>query len=290
MDPGLNNALREAIAEATGRPFSIASEKTPGGGCINDARLLSDGERAFFVKTNAEAAYEMFASEAGALEEILATDTIRVPRPVTLGKAAGRAYLVLEALAFGRPSADGWKNMGARLAALHATTRESFGWHRDNTIGTTPQYNAPCADWPTFFRERRLRPQFDLARENGHSFARADELLDAVDSLLAGHEPAPSLLHGDLWSGNASFTKDGEPVLFDPATYYGDRETDLAFSEFFGGFPAEFYRAYEAAAPLDPGYATRKDLYNLYHLLNHTNLFGSPYARSTGTLIDQLLA
>ena len=155
------------------------------------------------------------------------------------------------------------------LAKLHRTTGPRFGWHRDNWIGGTPQTNTWHDGWAGFFRECRIEPQLALARKNGYP-------LTFSSDLLRGHEPRPSLLHGDLWSGNAGFIDEG-PVIFDPAVYYGDREADLAMTELFGGFPLEFYAAYEKAYPLDAGYEQRKHLYNLYHLLNHLNLFGSGY-------------
>ena len=172
-------------------------------------------------------------------------------------------------------------------------TEARFGWGRDNTIGPTPQANAWSGDWTEFFRERRLRPQLELARRGGLARALSapgERLLGCVDRLLAGHRPAASLLHGDLWGGNWLASSGGEPVLFDPAVYYGDRETDVAMTRLFGGFGAAFYRAYEAAAPLPPGWPERCELYNLYHVLNHANLFGSAYARQAQSIIERLLA
>jgi protein-ribulosamine 3-kinase len=152
------------------------------------------------------------------------------------------------------------------LASLHRQTGPRFGWHRDNYIGLAPQINGWRDDWAEFFIECRLRPQFERAGLKGEFF----------EKLLRNHRPQPSLLHGDLWSGNAGFIAEG-PVVFDPAVYYGDREADLAMTELFGGFPDEFYAAYDAAWPRERGYESRKHLYNLYHLLNHLNLFGSGY-------------
>jgi fructosamine-3-kinase len=155
--------------------------------------------------------------------------------------------------------------MGSMLARAHSRPGPRFGWHRDNYIGSSPQQNGWCDDWAEFWRERRLRPQLERAGLRAN-----------LDRLLEGHKPQPSLLHGDLWSGNVGFTKDG-PVVFDPAVYYGDREADLAMTELFGGFSREFYDAYQEVLPLDAGYEKRKHLYNLYHLLNHLNLFGGGY-------------
>jgi fructosamine-3-kinase len=156
------------------------------------------------------------------------------------------------------------------LANAHRRPGPRFGWSRDNYIGSTPQANAWCDDWAEFWRDRRLRPQLELAASKGF-----DVEMPSLH-LLENHEPQPSLLHGDLWSGNAGFTAQG-PVVFDPAVYYGDREADLAMTELFGGFPREFYDAYRKEWPVDEGYARRKHLYNLYHLLNHLNLFGAGY-------------
>ena len=157
------------------------------------------------------------------------------------------------------------------LARLHRHTSDRFGWASDNWIGLAPQENGWCGSWSDFWLEKRMKPQLRRAEGNGLHFGKLDFL-----KILDDHQPAPSLLHGDLWSGNVGFTREG-PVIFDPAVYYGDREADLAMTELFGGFPREFYAAYDGAFRLDPGYANRKHLYNLYHLLNHLNLFGAGY-------------
>jgi fructosamine-3-kinase len=190
---------------------------------------------------------------------------VRVPRILE----HGADFILLEQLDLKR-SGD-WSALARMLAALHRTTGPRFGWHTDNYIGATPQINSWRDDWSVFFKECRLAPQLALAKKNGY----AVEIQGAL-KVLEGHKPKPSLLHGDLWAGNAGFIKEG-PVLFDPAVYYGDREADLAMTELFGGFPREFYEAYDEAWPLDEGYEQRKPLYNLYHLLNHLNLFGGGY-------------
>lgn len=290
MHEELREALETVIRAATETGFTIARERAQGGGCINEAAIVSDGARSYFVKFNAAGALPMFEAEAQALAELAAVGTIRVPQALAHGSAAGRSYLVLEALPFGSPQTGSWEAMGQQLARLHRTSAERHGWHRDNVIGSTPQQNAWTDSWPEFFRERRLAYQLRLAHKNGFRFAKCDTLLAEVDGLLEGHCPAPSLLHGDLWSGNAGFLDDGTPVIYDPATYYGDRETDLAFSEFFGGFPESFYQAYEREWPLPQGYERRKILYNLYHVLNHANLFGGGYAGQVQSMIRQLLA
>ena len=289
MKEELQHILSASIAEAIGGPFRITECKTLSGGCINEAWFVGNGPEKYFVKLNAASRLDMFEAEAAALKELAASKTIRAPQPITHGLAGDRSYLVLEALSMGSAKAGSWETMGQQLAQLHRTTTDRFGWHYDNVIGSTPQPNKWTDDWPTFFREQRLRHQFKLANRNGTHFPRADELLGQIENLLRDHSPAPSLLHGDLWSGDGGFLDDGTPVIYDPATYYGDRETDLAFSEFFGGFPGSFYQAYEKEWPLEPGYEKRKLLYNLYHVLNHANLFGGGYAGQAEGMIGQLL-
>ena len=216
-----------------------------------------------FLKTKDAGWTDAFAAEADGLEAL--RPHIRVPRVLDRGVKEGKAFILLERLDL-RASGD-WPALGRALAVLHCQTCPHFGWHRDNYIGLAPQINAWRDDWAEFFGECRLRPQ---ATKAGLDFP-----IDKAVALL-NHKPQPSLLHGDLWSGNAGFTAEG-PVVFDPAVYYGDREADLAMTELFGGFPREFYAAYNEAFPLLEGYERRKHLYNLYHLLNHLNLFGGGY-------------
>ncbi|MDX2244236.1 MAG: fructosamine kinase family protein [Leptolyngbyaceae cyanobacterium bins.302] len=285
------DSIAAHISQITGQPFQVTNQRSLGGGCINAAASVSDGQQTYFVKLNQASQVAMFEAEAAGLDEMVATQTIRVPKPVCWGTAENSAYLVLEWLELGgRGSANAWAEMGRNLAAMHrATSRNGFGWKMNNTIGSTPQPNPWTADWITFWQEHRIGFQFQLARRRGGAFPKQDRLLDAIPQLLAGHDPQPSLVHGDLWSGNASVTSAGEPVIFDPATYYGDREVDLAMTELFGSFPSDFYRAYNEAYPLDSGYQQRKPLYNLYHILNHFNLFGSSYASQANRTIDQIL-
>ncbi len=183
--------------------------------------------------------------------------------------------------------------LGEQLAALHGIPGDRFGWSRDNYIGTTPQLNSPSDDWIGFWRDCRLGPQLAMARDAGFGSRlsdRGERLLAGLDVLLGDHEPVASLLHGDLWAGNKAYTPAGQPVIFDPASYHGDRETDIAMSELFGGFEQAFYDAYQACSPLPAGYPLRRDLYKLYHVLNHLNLFGSAYLCRSESLIDSLLA
>jgi len=235
----------------------------------------------------------MFEAEAQGLREIAATGTVRVPRPVCTGSDHSQAWIVLEYLSLGSATRGAMGRLGEQLAALHRNTSTYCGWTRDNTIGSTPQVNTPTPDWIEFWRRHRLGFQLDLAARNGYGGALqrdGAELIERLPEFFAGYRPAASLLHGDLWGGNASAGADGAPVIFDPAVYYGDREADLAMTELFGGFPRDFYDGYAATWPLDPGYRRRRDLYNLYHVLNHLNLFGGGYRAQAQGMIRALLA
>lgn len=279
------------ISEMTGQPFQVDDRRSVGGGCINQGYAISNSRQTYFVKLNQANQIAMFEAEAIGLKQMWDTQTIRVPKPICWGVVADSTYLVLEWLELGRGTSQAWYLMGQRLAAMHrVTSPQGFGWERQNTIGSTPQINAWTNDWTSFFVEHRIHYQLRLARRHGGHFPKQDQLLDTIPKLLADHHPPPSLVHGDLWSGNAAVTQAGEPVILDPATYFGDREVDIAMSELFGSFPAEFYRGYNEVFPLDAGYKRRKTLYNLYHILNHFNLFGGSYQSQANRMIEQLVA
>jgi fructosamine-3-kinase len=272
----------------------------------------------------------MFEAEALGLQQMRATQTIRVPEPICWGTDGNSAYIVLEWLDLGsRGGERAWEEMGRQLAAMHKYTppnppllrggeepnsillREAqernstllrggeernstllgkvFGWDINNTIGSTVQINNWTANWAEFWAEHRIGYQLKLAKRRGGHFPQAERLLEMIPELLAGYEPQPSLVHGDLWGGNAGVTSAGEPVIFDPATYFGDREVDIAMTELFGGFPALFYRGYNQVWSLDGGYERRKSLYNLYHILNHFNLFGGSYESQANQMINRVL-
>jgi fructosamine-3-kinase len=265
-----------------------------GGGSINRSYELSgdDGAR-YFLKLNHASLAEMFDAERDGLLELENARAVRVPRAVASGTAGDSAYLLLECLDLCGRSAAAATALGERLVRQHRVVRGEFGWHRDNTIGSTPQINTRRADWIGFLREERLGYQLELASLNGlprQVAARGTELLARLPEFFDGYEPAASLLHGDLWGGNWGALRDGEPVIFDPAVYYGDREADIAMTMLFGGFDSGFYAAYEAAWPLDAGFRRRADLYNLYHVLNHYNLFGGGYQSQAAAMLDRLLA
>ncbi len=246
-----------------------------------------------FVKRLPVAERWRLDAEADGLARLAQAGAIRVPRLLGQGATESAAFLEIEWLEL-RP-ADGASDarMGQALARLHATTGAAYGLERDNAIGATPQPNAQAQDWVAFWRERRLGFQLDLAETNGYGGRLQDRgrrLLDAVPAFFVDYRPQPSLLHGDLWGGNRAMLADGTPVVYDPAVYYGDREADMAMTHLFGGFGTRFYAAYDEAWPPEDGRAARRDLYNLYHVLNHLNLFGGGYRAQAESMIDRLLA
>jgi fructosamine-3-kinase len=263
-----------------------ASEPVGGGDISQAARLRLANGRQVLVKWQKRALPGLFTAERRGLELLQAAGAVRTP--LVLAHSEQPAFIALEWLEHGSKSTASAATLGAGLAALHRAASAVFGLDHDNFIGANPQPNHPSADWLLFFREQRLGFQMELAGRNGYLSSgrrqRLEKLLARLDQWLPAQPPA-SLLHGDLWGGNWLATSSGQPVLIDPAVYYGHREADLAFTALFGGFPAAFYAAYQQAWPLDPGYEERKDLYNLYHLLNHLNLFGEGY----GSSIDSVL-
>jgi len=289
----LQDAIARAITQATGKVFQPGGHRHISGGDINTAELLESGGRRYFVKSNDASRIGMFEAESEGLTEISNSRSVRVPQPVCSGTHDGQAYLVLEYLDITPAAGTSDELLGRQLAAMHRTISNSFGWRRNNTIGSTPQINIAEHDWITFYREHRLRFQLELADQRGSGGAllrRGEQLMDKLPAFFSSYQPQSSLLHGDLWGGNHAMLRDGTPVFFDPAVYFGDRETDLAMTELFGGFGSDFYAAYHEAWPLDVGYRVRRDLYNLYHVLNHLNLFGGGYRGQAEMLIDRLLS
>ena len=285
--------LVAALSAATGRHVAPGPEATVSGGSINTCLRWWSREGPLFVKLAPREQAAMFEAEAAGLEELARAKALRVPQVLGRGEAEGQAFLVLEWIEFGGTTARSERRLGELLAAQHRVSAESFGWHRDNTIGRTPQVNTPDRDWVHFYVERRLRFQLELAQREGYAgplTERGALLCLRVEQFFAGHRPVPSLLHGDLWGGNWATDELGAPVVFDPAVYFGDREADLAMTRLFGGFGTAFYEAYAAAWPPAPGEPERRTLYNLYHVLNHLNLFGGGYLRQAQSMIDRLLA
>lgn len=283
-------AVEAAIARATGAAFAASDVRAVAGGCIHRAFAVEGGGERWFVKINDTRHADGFSAEAEGLAAILAAG-VRAPRPLCHGADGAHAWIVMEFVELG--AAPDPARLGAALAKLHRCEGQAYGWSRDNYIGSTPQRNARTPDWIEFWRTRRLAPQLELAERNGLGTRLANagtRVLAALPRILAGHRPPTSLLHGDLWGGNAGFLAGGEPIVFDPAVYHGDPEADLAMTELFGGFGPEFHRAYREAAPPAAGYEVRRTLYNLYHVLNHANLFGGGYTAQAERMMLGLIA
>jgi fructosamine-3-kinase len=277
MSPNLLDSVQAAVNQR------IDAVPVPvGGGCIHRAFRLGS----LFVKVNHASCIAMFEAEAEGLRALAATRTVRVPEPVATGCTDGAAFLALEWLDL--HSGGDEALLGEQLAALHETTSPTFGWHRDNTIGATPQPNPPTADWLTFFREHRLGHLFCLLEKQGYVIPGARDLLDGIERFFPAGPPVPALLHGDLWGGNAAYLTDKTPVLFDPACWFGDPEADIAMTLLFGGFNRRFHEAYRSASGRVTGHPRLHELHQLYHLLNHALLFGGSYLAQSRQLTGAL--
>jgi fructosamine-3-kinase len=285
-------AIAAAVRAEAGLELDPRGVQAVGGGCIHRSFRVAARGGACFVKVDDAAHAGLFDAEADGLEALARAAAVRVPAVRARGVVASLAYLALEWIEAGPPGERAGRLLGAQLAALHRHCHERYGWHRDNALGRTRQPNGWCTDWAEFMRVHRIGFQLELAARAGCGARLRDRgarLVEILDRFFARYRPPASLLHGDLWEGNCFADAGGRPVVFDPAVHYGDREADIAMTELFGGFGADFYAAYSEAWPLDEGYAVRRDLYQLYHLLNHLNLFGSGYLAPAQRLIDRLL-
>ncbi len=287
-----NHLIQEILLLHLGVSAKLTKALPTSGGCINAGYKLTfhDGQR-YFIKFNQPQQAAMFAAESAGLQAIRETDSIRAPAPLGHGVHGQHAYFLLEFMEM-RPHGNS-RVAGEQLAAMHRHLAPQYGWQQDNTIGPTPQRNTWHKGWLSFWQQERLGFQLNLALRNGYpgkAYEQGLRLQEQLGSFFSHYHPVPSLLHGDLWGGNMAYLNDGSPVVFDPAVYYGDRETDLAMTELFGGFSQDFYAAYNACWPLDNGYGVRKTLYNLYHILNHFNLFGGGYAGQAAHMTERLLA
>lgn len=286
-----SNIARQ-IELTTQQPFSIANIQSVSGGCINHCYILQGEQRSFFVKTNKTELLSMFEAEYAGLLEIAESNTVKVPQPILYGLTDNHSFLVLENIKMVSCNTQSDTTLGHQLANLHKIKQAYFGWQQDNTIGSTPQINQQSDNWISFWQHHRFGFQLSLAENNGYSgklISNGNKLSETLDIFFHNYQPHPSLLHGDLWSGNASVSDQGDAIIYDPACYYGDRETDIAMTELFGGFSSHFYAAYNESYPLDNDYPIRKNLYNLYHILNHLNLFGAGYLHQAEQLMDTLL-
>jgi fructosamine-3-kinase len=287
------HCISELIEQQTKQSFTLINTRPVSGGCINSAYILHGDTTNYFIKLNQLQLLPMFEAEFAGLQEIAETKTIRVPQPIVCGTLSDKAFIILEMISLSPGNKHSDNQLGQQLAALHQIQYPFFGWHQNNTIGSTEQINDISEEWSTFWRTNRIGFQLSLAKQNGYGgklIRTGEKLCESIHYFFDNHQPHPSMLHGDLWSGNAAVTEQNEPVIYDPASYYGDRETDIAMTELFGGFSCNFYDSYNEAYPLPPEYNTRKTLYNLYHILNHLNLFGAGYQHQAQSMIDSLLA
>ena len=294
------NSLAGALVDLFGTSIAIADTERLSGGDINKAYALTlNNGQHVFMKANAKDNAAFFTAEAAGLTALAKTKAIETPEILCTGtddgEDVGYSFLLLKYIKSAKPAKDYWEDFAQKLAALHKADTVvffenggRFGFFQDNFIGARPQPNTPSDSWIPFFREQRLAPQFKAADSyfENQDRSKITKLLDHLEDFLI--EPdKPSLLHGDLWSGNVMCGPNGKAMLIDPACYVGHAEADLAMTELFGGFPQSFYEAYREANPLQPGYENRRDLYNLYQLLNHLNLFGQTYLGPVLSIVDE---
>ncbi len=283
----------QLIESVTDQPFNFLKAEAMQGGDINQAYRLKAKNGYYFIKLNRPEKLAMFEAEATGLVALEQAQAIRVPKVIVYGSTIDHAFLVLEYIALKTLTKSTEELLGQQLADLHRQKQSFFGWHRDNTIGSSPQLNGEYKNWLIFWQQQRLGHQLSLAAKHGykgHLQTLGEKLCTNLPPFFSGYQPQPALVHGDLWSGNVGADDQGKPVIYDPACYFGDRETDLAMTELFGGFGPAFYQTYQASYPLTPGYTSRKTLYNLYHILNHLNLFGQSYLHQAESMISKLLA
>ena len=270
----------------------ISGSQALSGGCINNAKKLTTTKGNFFIKTNiADVFPGMFDAEAKGLKLLAETNTVYIPNIIATGEYENKSYIILEFVAGSPPKKDFWKSFGQNLATLHKNSNKYFGLDHDNYIGSLVQKNIQTENWITFFITQRLQVQLDLAVNrnniNPPVLNLFEKLFIKLPELIIGENP--SLLHGDLWSGNFMINSDGEATLIDPAVYYGHREVDLAMTKLFGGFNKEFYESYNEEWPLEKNYSDRLDIYNLYPLLVHVNLFGGGYLEQVKSILRKFL-
>lgn len=294
MTQTLRKAVKSSLQEALGTDVDIRASRSVGGGSINQAAVYQTSAGEFFLKWNRHPIDDQFELEAMGLEEMRDSPTdLVIPKPIAHRPPQGGVpgFLVIEYLEPGQRVADFDEQLGRGLAALHSKGASAFGFHADNYCGTTPQPNPWVEDWITFYRDQRLGFQLEMAAEKrgvSSGDRRAYErLLGRLDEFLATDEAVPSLIHGDLWSGNLHVAPDGRPSLIDPAAYFGHREAELGMMRLFGGFSDRVYDAYDEAWPLEPGWEKRLELYELYHLMNHYNLFGGGYGSQAFSVVKR---
>ncbi len=286
--------LREiefSLNETLGESFDSQKAHAIQGGDINHCYRVTIANEPLFLKTNTATCYPLFRTEQYALLQIIGCSTLLCPKPIICDQTTNSSFLLMQHIDL---KWDATKEfyLGEQLAKMHKVVSNSYGWQEDNFIGLTTQLNSHQCQWHSFWIENRIKPQRELARANrcpGHTLKLIELAEEHSQAILQNHQPAPSFLHGDLWQGNVSFSKNGEAIIFDPASYFGDRETDIAMTELFGGFSENFYAGYNKEWALNKGYQTRRAIYQLYHVINHFNLFGSPYDNQAASLCKHIL-
>lgn len=290
--------ITQKIAQKSGKRVNPRSVRSVSGGDINAAFIVGEGLDSIFIKLNTKACLAMFEAEEFGLQSINETDTIKVPTVYCTGICEEQAFIAMQRLSItssppASQSGKHYKNFGYRLAIMHKQTKLQYGADRDNTIGSTPQLNNWTQGWFDFWRQHRLYYQLNLIKQTGSAplslFDEAYELGEKMP-LLFTDIPVASCLHGDLWQGNWAFDQHGDAAIFDPAHYFGDRETDIAMTRLFGSAPPDFYAAYNEAYPLSDNYTVRETFYNIYHILNHYNLFGGSYLNQAQQMIRRVLS
>lgn len=282
-------AISQQLSETLMFQFTITEKTKISGGDINECYMISDGDQRYFLKVNERNAFPLFEAEVDNLSELRRSDTVFVPEVVLLGCCKDASFLILNYFPTkSLETTDASFQFGQQLARLHQWgEQKEFGFDSDNYIGATLQPNPWMKKWHRFFSEQRIGWQLQLLSEKGIKFGDNEKIIESVADILKHHRPTPSLLHGDLWNGNVANSAFG-PLCFDPACYWGDKECDIAMTELFGGFSASFYEGYASLQTLPPEYQDRKQAYNLYHLLNHCNLFGGHYLQDAQQVIDKL--
>ncbi|MEP7703457.1 fructosamine kinase family protein [Paraglaciecola sp. 25GB23A] len=280
--------ISEEISKTLDKEFICDDIREITTGNSHKAFKITDGRRRFFVKTNQDVYQANFQAESDGLEHLAKAQLFKVPKVICSGVVEESAFLVLEYLTFSEGQSGNWYQFGQLLAQQHKTqTQNMYGWQEDNFIGLTPQPNQWQKKWCHFFAEQRIGFMLQLLAEKGHQLADINKVVVTIKNLLGGHSPVSSMLHGDLWSGNSGFCKN-TPTLFDPALYFGDRETDIAMTELFARLPDAFYQGYQDYWPLDAGYEYRRPVYQLYHVLNHALMFGGHYLQSAQATLKNM--
>jgi fructosamine-3-kinase len=280
--------ISEEISKSLKKEFICDDIREVSSGHSHKAFKITDGRMRFFVKINQKIHLLNFKAERESLEHLQKAKLFTIPKVVCYGIVGEHAFLVLEYLTLTEGNAENWYQFGQMLAQQHKNhTQNMYGWQEDNYIGLSPQPNQWQKKWSHFFAEQRIGFMLQLLAEKGHHLADIDKVVGVVNNLLTGHCPVSSMLHGDLWTGNTGFHKD-KPTIYDPALYYGDRETDIAMTELFARLPSAFYQGYQETWPLDLGYEYRKPIYQLYHVLNHALIFGGQYLQSAQATLKNM--